>query len=56
MSDPKCETCGMEITTGLMAVFCPRNEKCQFWPEDKQSQDFIAFMRTPTPPTFEEPR
>jgi hypothetical protein len=25
---PKCEKCGAEITTGLMAVLCPLNTEC----------------------------
>lgn len=29
---PRCTLCGAEITTGLMAVFCPRAEACEFWP------------------------
>lgn len=42
---PKCEQCGAEITTGLMAVFCPRREKCDFYPEDAESQDFLESLR-----------
>ena len=28
---PCCDKCGAEITTGLMAVFCPRHRECEFW-------------------------
>lgn len=30
-NDPRCDKCGAEITTGLMAVFCPRGKECEFW-------------------------
>lgn len=42
---PRCDMCGAEITTGLMAVFCPRREKCEFYPEDADSQAFVAQLR-----------
>lgn len=29
--DPICDKCGVVMTTGLMAVFCPRAEQCVFW-------------------------
>lgn len=45
--DPTCDKCGAPVTTGLMAVICPYAEQCAFWPEDKQSQDFIRKMRGP---------
>jgi hypothetical protein len=32
--EPKCGKCGYEITTGLMAVFCPEGSACEFWPND----------------------
>lgn len=28
---PRCDKCGAEITTGLMAVYCPRGRDCEFW-------------------------
>lgn len=31
MTDPRCDKCGAEITTGLMAAFCPLVEECEFW-------------------------
>ena len=31
---PKCDTCGAEVTTGMMAAFCPRREGCEMWPKD----------------------
>lgn len=33
--EPRCATCGVEITTGLMGAFCPRKEKCEFWDDGK---------------------
>ena len=38
---PKCDRCGAPMTTGLMAAICPRREGCEFWPDDKDSQDFL---------------
>lgn len=32
MSDPRCNKCGLEITTGMMAALCPRALECEFWP------------------------
>lgn len=40
MSDesPKCDKCGAPIETGLMAVFCPYAEQCEFWvPEEAET-------------------
>jgi hypothetical protein len=42
MSDPKCDTCGAEITTGLMAVFCPRGD-CEFMPPEGLPPEFQAW-------------
>ncbi len=39
--DPCCDRCGAPITTGLMAAFCPHRERCEYWPEDEESQKFI---------------
>lgn len=44
---PTCDTCGAPVTTGLMAVFCPRAEQCEFWPDDAPSQQFVREMRSP---------
>lgn len=30
--DAKCDKCGLEITTGAMAAFCPNHVQCEFWP------------------------
>jgi len=38
---PRCDTCGAEVTTGMMAVFCPRGRGCEFWTHDPQSDDFL---------------
>lgn len=42
---PKCEQCGAPVTTSLMAAVCPRAERCEFWPPDQESQEFIRAMR-----------
>lgn len=42
--DFKCEVCGIEVTSGLMGAMCPLRERCEFWPDDKQSQDFLDSM------------
>jgi len=31
---PTCDKCGLEITTGFMAFFCPRGSECELWPRD----------------------
>ena len=28
---PRCDKCGAEITTGLMAAYCPQGKECEFW-------------------------
>ena len=28
---PFCDKCGVEMTTGLMAAFCPLKKECEFW-------------------------
>jgi len=48
--DPKCDKCGAEITTGLMAAFCPLGEKCEFWPDTPEGVAFINRFRS-TPET-----
>lgn len=45
MDDPKCDTCGAEITTGLMALFCPRKEQCEFYPDDEQGRQFLRELQ-----------
>lgn len=42
MDDPKCDKCGAPIDTGLMAVFCPRND-CEFMPEEGLPPEFQAW-------------
>lgn len=32
---PKCDKCGAEVTTGLMAVLCPRGRECAFVGDDE---------------------
>ena len=50
--DPRCSRCGAEVTTGFMAAICPHRERCEFWPDDKESQDFLDSMgmRLSSPP------
>lgn len=38
--DPKCDKCGAEITTGLMAAFCPKGKECEFY--DPAVDEFMA--------------
>jgi hypothetical protein len=54
--DYKCEVCGIEVTGGLMAAMCPLREKCEFWPEDEESQQFLdgLNMRYPNAPCWQE--
>ena len=42
---PRCDVCGIEVTSGLMGAMCPFREKCEFWPEDKESQDFLDSLK-----------
>jgi hypothetical protein len=44
-----CEKCGAPITTGMMAMICPHAEKCEFWPEDESSQEFVKQLRAQHP-------
>lgn len=46
-STPLCPRCGAEITTGLMAVYCPQGDSCHFFPDDNTSgnQDFVRSLR-----------
>jgi hypothetical protein len=37
---PLCEKCGAEVTTGAMAMFCPRREQCEFWPPEGLPEPF----------------
>lgn len=42
---PTCDKCGAPISTGLMAVICPEDEQCAFWPTDLGGQIFVRKMR-----------
>ena len=46
---PRCDKCGVELTTGLMAVFCPKEADCEFWPDTPEGVKFIRQLRAPTP-------
>ena len=39
-----CEKCGAPVTTGLMAVFCPRGKSCEFWVDaaEELAAEFLA--------------
>ena len=42
---PRCSQCGIELTTALVAVVCPRRDACAFWPDDEAGRDFVRMMR-----------
>jgi hypothetical protein len=42
--DPRCDKCGAPITTAMMAAICPHRERCEFWPDDAESQAFLDSM------------
>ena len=39
--EPKCDKCGEEIITGLMAAFCPHGSKCELWPRDSKPETVV---------------
>lgn len=44
---PKCDKCGAEITTGLMAAFCPFKDACDLYApgiEEFRPKDVPAVM------------
>ncbi len=30
----RCDKCGIEITTGMQAMLCPKADDCELWPHD----------------------
>lgn len=40
---PTCEKCGVQITTGLMALLCPGREECAMWPADA-APEFVSMF------------
>lgn len=44
--DPTCDKCGAEITTGLMALYCPKGIECEFYPDDPESRAFLKSLQT----------
>ena len=34
----RCDKCGAEVTTGMMAALCPAREACEFWPADADAE------------------
>jgi hypothetical protein len=47
---PKCDKCGAEVTTGLMAAFCPQKEQCEFYVEG--IEDFMESVSVPKTSTI----
>ena len=44
---PTCDKCGLEITTGFMAFFCPHGSECEFWPRDSGLDvQLLAYKRS----------
>lgn len=43
--EPTCDKCGAPITTGFMCFICPLAEKCEFWPEEPELQEFARAHR-----------
>ena len=41
---PTCDKCGAGISTAFMAVYCPERENCGFWPDDRESQEFLRAL------------
>lgn len=44
---PSCEDCGAPITTGLMALLCPKRTACAMWPEGMADEGVICEMIKP---------
>lgn len=43
MSDcPKCDQCGLEVTTALMPVYCPQATTCEFWPHSEGKEATVS--------------
>jgi hypothetical protein len=40
-AEPTCDKCNVPLTTGLMAAICPYRERCEFWPDDIESQKWL---------------
>lgn len=46
IESPTCDECGEELTTGMMALFCPRAEKCSMYLTlDEESQEWVREFR-----------
>lgn len=39
-AEPRCDKCGAELTTGLMAAFCEKGKGCEFYVPEPD--DFMA--------------
>lgn len=48
--EPRCDKCGVEMTTGLMAACCPAGKECEFW--TPELDEFLAQL-TPCIPSVE---
>jgi hypothetical protein len=45
---PKCDKCGKEVTTGLMAAFCEEAKECAFYvPELDDFMTDLGYERNP---------
>lgn len=42
---PTCSKCGAPVSTSAMAMYCPRDTECEFYPDDEASQQFIREWR-----------
>lgn len=49
--EPKCDKCGVTMTTSFMAVFCPRKAECEFYPAEPDLQEFITSLYPTEPPS-----
>ncbi len=55
-SGPYCDKCGVEMTTAMMAVFCPLKAECEFFPAEPDLQEFITGLYPTEPPSAQGPR
>ena len=45
METPKCEKCGEEINTGMMATLCQHGSDCELWPKDMRPESELLAYR-----------
>jgi hypothetical protein len=51
--EPRCSKCGVPITTGIMAAFCPAGRECELWVAEMA--EFMRDMGMTPPPATQEP-